>query len=57
VIAIAGLIESVGAEELGFHSAWSLVGQVGLDAALGQPAQALTDVTARAVRGWLEDTT
>lgn len=49
VIAIAGLIESVGAEELGFRSAWSLVGQVGLDAALGQPAQALTDVTARAV--------
>ncbi|WP_256841893.1 glycerate kinase [Ornithinimicrobium cryptoxanthini] len=56
VIAVAGLVESVGPEELGLSSAWSLVGTVGAEAALSRPAQSLTDVTARAVRAWLEDT-
>lgn len=52
VIAVAGLVESVGPAELGFSSVWSLVETVGAEAALGQTAQSLTDVTARAVSAW-----
>lgn len=51
-IAVAGTVDPEGREGTGFAAVWSLVDEVGVDAALGDTAGSLTEVTARAVRHW-----
>lgn len=49
-IAIAGAVEPAGREGTGFAAVWSLVEELGADAALTDTAASLTTVTERAVR-------
>lgn len=51
-IAVAGAVEEAAHQGLGFTALWSLVEQVGADAALHRAGASLTQVTARAVRAW-----
>ncbi|WP_202878906.1 glycerate kinase [Ornithinimicrobium ciconiae] len=55
-IAVAGAVDAVPDthhHEAGFAAVWSLVDELGADAALHDAASSLTEVTARAVRDWL----
>lgn len=48
-VAIAGMVDPEGRSGTGFAAVWSLVEEVGSEAALGDTAASLTEVTARAV--------
>ena len=48
-IAVAGTVDPEGRKGTGFASVWSLVEELGVDAALHDTAASLTEVTARAV--------
>lgn len=52
-LAIAGVVEEAGRVDTGFAAVWSLVEELGADTALGQTAEALTTVTARALTDYL----
>lgn len=54
-IAVAGTVDPEGRAGTGFATVWSLVEEVGAEAALNHTAASLTDVTARALRQWLAD--
>ncbi|USQ81631.1 glycerate kinase [Ornithinimicrobium faecis] len=53
-IAVAGMVDPEGREGTGFAAVWSLVEEVGGEAALHETAASLTEVTAGAVRHWRE---
>lgn len=53
-LAVAGTVDPEGREGTGFAAVWSLVEEVGSDAALRHTAASLTEVTARALRRWVE---
>lgn len=52
-IAVAGTVDPEGREGTGFAAVWSLVEEVGVQAALHDTAASLTEVTARSLRQWL----
>lgn len=52
-VAVAGTVDAAGREGTAFAAVWSLVEELGQQAALGDTAASLTEVTARAVRALL----